>query len=161
TGTTTAIASPTQFLFCDSLSLPALIPDDDATGINNTINVADARVIQDLNVRLNVTHPFVGDLRVRLTHVETGTTVTLIDRPGVPASSFGCNGGDMAGTFDDQAASAAEDACEAPSPALSSRLEPLTPLSAFNGQSLAGAWRLNLADLSVVDSGSLLGWCLE
>lgn len=168
TATATATPSPTptatpqpQFLFCDSLSQPAFIPDGSSTGINNTISIADARVIQHLAVRLGVTHPFVGDLRARLTHVETGTTVTLLDRPGVPATTFGCAGADISCTLDDLTSKPIEDQCGRSSPTLAGRLHPNGALAAFTGESLTGSWRLNIADLDALADGVLLGWCLE
>jgi subtilisin-like proprotein convertase family protein len=34
-------------------------------------------------------------------------------------------------------------------------------LGAFGGQSIAGTWRLTVADLASLDQGALLGWCLQ
>ena len=49
----------------------------------------------------------------------------------------------------------------ASSPAISGRLYPENPLSAFEGDALEGAWQLNIADNATGDVGALLGWCLE
>lgn len=140
-----------------------LIPDNNLTGIDNTITISDAGTISDLNVRLDISHGWVGDLRATLRHVQTGTTVTLLDQPGTWSSTYGCGESDISCTFDDAATQAADDQC-APSAATSAAIDggfwPTSALSAFNGQSLAGSWQLNVSDRSSAISGSLLGWCL-
>ena len=70
--------------------MPALpIPDDDPTGVSDTVMFTTPGTIGDVNFLIGVTHTWVGDLIVTLEH--GGTTVTLIDRQGVPASTFGCS----------------------------------------------------------------------
>ncbi len=165
TPTITSTPIPTDQLFCDSLSGPALIPDNNPTGINNTIVVSATQAIADLNVRLNIAHTWVGDLRVALTHVESGRTVLLLDRPGVPAiPNGGCGRDDVAATFDDASTRAAEDRCAiadvAPLATIDGSVKPSQPLSAFAGESIAGTWRLNVSDRAQDDTGALLGWCL-
>lgn len=128
--------------------------------------IADNRTIADLNVRLDVSHAFVGDLRVTLTHVDIGTTGVLLDQPGKPATAIGCSLHDISCTFDDAAGRTAEAQCLAsaatnPMPAIDGSVQPNTPLSAFDGQSLMGSWRLNIADFAPQNAGHLLGWCLE
>lgn len=53
------------------------IPDH--SGVNNSINVWRAGQVQDLKVRLDITHPFVGDLTVKLTS-PSGKEVMLHNR---------------------------------------------------------------------------------
>ncbi|MDX2168302.1 MAG: proprotein convertase P-domain-containing protein [Deltaproteobacteria bacterium] len=150
--------------FCDTLSGPALIPDNNVMGVNDTIVVAaGAGAVGDLNVALNIAHTYVGDLRVVLTHLESGKSAVLLDRPGAPAVVNGCHLDDVAATFDDGALRIAENRCAAGPPfaAIDGSVQPITPLSTFNGDSLAGTWRLNLSDRVADDTGALLGWCLE
>lgn len=135
-----------------------IIPDNDPAGIDDTIEISGQQTITDVNVTLNVTHTWVGDLRVTLTHVETGKTVTLIDRPG-PAPN-GCSGNDVDVVLDDQAAQSVQDSCGTDI-GLSGRLRPSSALSAFNGESVKGKWRLNVADNASQDTGALVGWCLQ
>jgi hypothetical protein len=104
-----------------------------------------------------VTHPYVGDLRLRLTHVDPGTTVSLL-QSSVPPDA--CNTDDINAVFDDEAGRIAQTECPASPPALDGSVKPLEPLSGFDGQSIAGTWRLNVADLNELDEGSLLDWCL-
>lgn len=132
------------------------IPDGDPNGVTNTITIADVLTITDLNVRLDIDHPFVGDLVVTLTHVQTGTTVTLLDAPECAGAGISC-------TLDDAATQPVDGDC-APAPPNSAAIDggfsSSTPLKSFNGQNLSGAWQLNVADISPEDSGSLTGWCL-
>ena len=166
TQTPTATTTIHVVSFCDSPPEPAIIPDGDPTGINRTITIGDTRTIADLNVRLDVAHPFVGDLKVILTHGGLGTTAVLLDRPGIPATTDGCGRDDIACTFDDEAGRTAEDQCLLsasmnPMPAIDGSVKPNSPLSAFDGQSLAGTWTLSISDNAAQDAGSLFDWCLE
>lgn len=150
-------------MYCDSLSQPALIQDGNPAGVTNTITIPAGGTINDLNVRLDISHPFVGDLVVTLRHVETGTTVTLLNRPGLSYLTDGCFEADVSCTFDDAATQSADSQCtpsSAAGGAIDGGFTPTTPLSAFNGQSLAGQWQLNVSDRATGDVGSLLGWCL-
>ena len=91
--------------------------------------------------------------------METSTNVTLLDRPGVPASSFGCSNNNISVTLDDTALSAAEDQCET-DPALTGTHSPNSPLAALNGEDRSGTWRLTVTDAATVDTGTLDTWCL-
>ncbi|MCB0207434.1 MAG: hypothetical protein KDH89_21645, partial [Anaerolineae bacterium] len=68
------------------------IPDNNLDGVTDTLAVNLTGSISDLNVDVDVLHTWVGDVSLTLTHVDTGTSATIIDRPGVPASTFGCSG---------------------------------------------------------------------
>jgi len=69
--------------------------------VTATINVTRTAQIQHTKADLGLTHTWVGDVIVRLKHVDTGTTVTLIDRMDVPASTFGCSGDNLNIVLDD------------------------------------------------------------
>jgi subtilisin-like proprotein convertase family protein len=163
TVTPSATPPPEPDQYCDTLSGPALIPDDSPTGINNDIVVSSARSIADLDVAVSIAHTWVGDLRVVLTHVGTGTTVVLLDQPGVPTSANGCARDDVDAVFDDAALRPAEDRCAvgAPLATIDGSVHPSGSLAAFAGESLAGTWRLAVSDRNAQDVGSLLGWCLR
>jgi proprotein convertase P-domain-containing protein len=142
-------------------SAPGLnIPDNDPNGLSVVIPIPSSRTIQDLNVLLIIDHSRVGDLRARLSH--SATTVTLFDRPGVPATQFGCTGQNVVATFDDDATAPAETSCD-PNSGLSGAIKPDQPLAAFNGQNIQGNWTLNVADLEAATGavGSLTQWCLQ
>ncbi|MEJ7599196.1 MAG: S8 family serine peptidase [Kofleriaceae bacterium] len=64
-----------------SSDTPIAIPDNNPTGITSTINVQQPIQIEEVQVQLDITHTFIGDLVVTLTS-PTGTTVTLHNRTG-------------------------------------------------------------------------------
>lgn len=134
------------------------IPDPGSTTSN--ITVTDGRSISDLNVTLDVDHTWVGDLTFTLTHNDTGTTVTLVDRPGVPASTYGCSGDDILATLDDEAALAVEDQCAGSVPTINGTFRPTGLLSAFDGQAITGSWTLTASDAVSPDPGTVNEWCL-
>jgi subtilisin-like proprotein convertase family protein/subtilisin family serine protease len=70
-----------------STDTPIAIPDINPTGINSTIHVPDAIVIQEVQVELNVTHTYIGDLLVTLTS-PLGTVVTLHNHTGGSADNI-------------------------------------------------------------------------
>jgi len=63
------------------------IPDNNATGINSVINVAQPGTIGSLFVTVDITHPYIGDLTVALVGPD-GTTVTLHSRAGGSADDI-------------------------------------------------------------------------
>lgn len=138
----------------------AAIPDNVAGGVSSTINVSDPGVLSDLDVTIATSHSFVSDLTYTLTHLATGTAVTLIDRPGIPATASGCGADNINVTLDDEAGSAVENQCAASGTAISGRFSPNQALSAFDGEGLAGNWRLTVTDSAAQDTGTLTQWCL-
>lgn len=140
---------------------PTAIPDDSLAGATSTIAVpAGAGTISDLDVVIgDLRHTWVGDLVVTLTS-PGGTTVTLVSRPG--AGAFGARGDDFAGlVLDDEAAAAVDTIADLNPPGgYSGRFRPDQPLSAFDGQSLAGTWTLRVADHAETDTGILNSWSL-
>ena len=146
-------------LQCSSPNLA--IPDNNPAGITNDLVIANGGTIDDLNVSIDVTHTWVGDTVFSLTHVDTGTTVTFYDRPGVPASTFGCSGNDIDATLDDEAATPVENECGAGVPAIAGSFIPNNALAAFDGEDVAGTWRITAYDLAGGDTGTLNTWCVD
>ncbi len=60
---------------------PVTIPDYYPAGITSTIDVAESFEISNASVTVNITHTYIGDLRVRLMS-PAGTIVTLHNRGG-------------------------------------------------------------------------------
>jgi subtilisin-like proprotein convertase family protein len=167
---------------CIASASPSLaIPD--LTTVTSTIVVPPGGpTISSLRVPLMITHTWQGDLRVDLTHQDTGTTVTLIDRPGVPqvstvgfsADNYGDAGANLPFVVDD-ASTNLYDSAGGPNcgVATCSQVAPGTnnvsgswhsdagPMSAFSGQSLSGTWILTIADLAGGDIGTLTFWALD
>jgi hypothetical protein len=86
--------------------------------------------------------------------------VTFFDRPGSPATTNGCAGNNIDATLDDEAGTAVEGVCGAGVPAIAGTFSPNNPLSAFDGQNLAGTWRITASDHAGIDTGTLNEWCL-
>ncbi len=141
--------------------VPVDIPDyDPANPGISTLVVNDDVTITDLNVHVQITHTWVGDLQIVL-RSPAGTTALLLDRPGVPASSLGCGNNNLDITFDDAAAmtaAALEDHCDGTDPWYSGAAQPVEALSVFNGESTAGTWQIEVADNAGGDSGQITGW---
>jgi serine protease len=64
-----------------STDTPISIPDNNPAGITSVISVQQPITIEEVNVDINITHTFIGDLLITLTSPD-GTTVTLHDRAG-------------------------------------------------------------------------------
>jgi subtilisin-like proprotein convertase family protein len=150
--------------FCSAAAFA--VPDNSAGGVDNTITlsgiVPNPSTVIDFDVRIAATHTRVGDLRATLTHVGSGTVVTLFDRPGVPAAGSCTGSGDnINANFDDDADFLAEDRCvDAATPTLSGAFKPAQALSAFHGLAYPGQWRLNVSDLAAGETGSVTQWCI-
>ncbi len=79
------------------------IPDNDPTGATSTIDVTEDLTIGSLQVRLDVTHSYTGDLEIVLSH--GGVSHTVWDREG--GSSDDIQGTFDVSAFDGQSASGA------------------------------------------------------
>ena len=142
------------------------IPDNSTAGVTDSQMVATAATLIDLNVSVRSTHTFVGDLIFTVTNVGSATSVTIIDRPGIPASTFGCANNHINATLDDGAGSPVESQCATstgttpPPYAIDGTLTPNNLLAAFNGQALNATWQINASDREALDTGTLNDWCL-
>ncbi|MFN8548705.1 MAG: proprotein convertase P-domain-containing protein [Candidatus Eisenbacteria bacterium] len=116
-----------------SISPNTPIPDNNTTGITSNLVVSGtgAFVTSSFNVDINITHTYIGDLKVTLKS-PAGTSVILHNRTGGSADNLV---GNYPGT-----------------------LTPAQPLSAFLGQAIDGTWQLNVADLANIDTGTLNSW---
>ena len=113
----------------------------------STISIPSNYTISDVNVGLNITHPYIQDLRLTLRHPDN-TAVVLFDR--ICTSQDG-----IIATVDDIGAAVS---CTNP---VVGTFTPAQLLSAFNGKSTAGNWQLDLQDFYNVDAGTLNSWSIE
>jgi extracellular elastinolytic metalloproteinase len=140
------------------------IPDNNPTGVTDNLVIADGGTISDLDVYIRASHTWVGDVEFRLSN--GGAPVSIFNRPGVPASTFGCDGNDIDVTINDEGTDGnIETTCLAGTPTIAGNRvggDPAstTLLAAFDGQPLADTWTLNSADHVGQDTGTLLEWCL-
>jgi CSLREA domain-containing protein len=135
------------------------IPDNDPGGVSSTVGWPGLGEIADLNLCVAIPHTWVGDLIVTLTHVDTGTSVTVIDRPGKTNGGVGCSGDDVFVLLDDEAGPPVENECAA-FPAISGNFAPNNPLAVFDGEEIDGDWRLTVSDNELDDTGFLDRWDL-
>ena len=138
------------------------IPAKDQLVIDHTGNISA------LNVYLDISHTYIGDLVVKLDHIvytsllPTMTSLLLIDRPGMSHDAeFGCDSDDIDVLLSDTATAYASDQCSLDYPAITGVARPDHQLSAFNGEGIGGLWRLSVADHSNADQGTLNSWRLE
>jgi len=119
--------------------------------ITSTINVPDNFTIEDVNVNLNISHSYTGDLTIYLTS-PSGTKVNLIREM--------CNSyDDIDATFDDDALNFAT--CSATPPAIGGTIKPNEVLGSFNDENALGNWTLTVEDAADGDGGLLNSWNLE
>jgi trimeric autotransporter adhesin len=109
----------------------AAIPDNNATGLTSTINVAASQTITSVSVNVSITHTFQGDLEVALIGPDN-TTVLLHNLTGGTTDNINT-------TYNITTRSA-------------------QVLTAFNGKNTAGAWKLRVRDLAASDTGTLNSW---
>ncbi len=133
------------------------------------IPIPQNQTIADVNVSLEGTHSWVGDLDVFLTS-PTGTIVHLLDNVGGSLDDFNM-------TFDDEASTQiislgtsplggglswrSNGTGEDPTGANGNIGGNPTTLAAFDGQSTLGVWKLTIVDRFGGDSGNLTKWSLS
>jgi len=149
------------------------IPENNANGAFSDITVTDNFQISDVTVSLNnLRHTWIGDLIADITNVNTGTTVSLFNRVGASVfNSVGSNS-NLRGNYSFNDANTGN----LRNTALQLNTDQTIPsgnyfptgvnnttssLSAFNGQSSLGTWRLRISDNASDDIGSLRGWNLS
>lgn len=153
---------------CDQVFISTDVPlVVDNASINTALSVLDVpvvAVISSVQVNMEATHSWVGDLNATIM-TPWGQDIQLFDRPGIPATNFGCGNNNLNLSFSDQAAlsaAALESQCNNSNPALSGLFQPIQPLSVVYGQGATGQWRLALRDNDGSDDGgSLDSWSLR
>ncbi|MEX2140126.1 MAG: S8 family serine peptidase [Pirellulales bacterium] len=128
-----------------STHLPRPIPDRGM--ITSTIEVAAALSIADVDIGLDITHTFDGDLDVFLV-APNGTRVELF-------TDVGGGGANFVRTVLDDEASASIQTSGAP---FTGRFRPEGQLSAFDSLETLGTWTLQITDDAGADVGTLTGW---
>jgi subtilisin-like proprotein convertase family protein len=124
------------------------LPDNQTRNFRANINLG--ATVSDMNVRINLTHTYDGDLAISLLS-PAGTQVSLSNRLGGSGQNFTNT------VFDDEASTA----ISAGSAPFTGSFRPSSTLNAVDGQGLSGNWRLRVEDLANIDSGSLISWSVE
>jgi subtilisin-like proprotein convertase family protein len=161
TMTATATPNPNAVQYCSTT--PIVIPDNLPAGATGTIVIAANQTIDDVDVVITGTHSWVGDVTMMLDNGSPSTP--FFDRPGVPASTFGCSGDNFPGIIaDDEGTDGSfENSCQNATPAYTpgGRYTGNTNLSQFDGDGTAGTWTLTVSDSAGGDTGTITGWCLN
>ena len=114
-------------------AIPALaIPDNDHRGVVSLISFAEQGEIADVTVGVQITHTYIGDLRVQLTS-PAGQCAMLHNATGL-------NRQNLIETYN---------------------LVSTPELSDLVGQQLEGDWVLRVSDSAARDTGTLDSWTLE
>ena len=134
TGVDMMLYPVTTVEYCSSPGLS--IPDDNPSGIYDTITFTEDMDISEVEVYVDITHTYIGDLIVELTSPE-GTTVRLHNRSGGSSDN-------IVGWYD------SELAVDGPG-----------SLSDYAGESSSGSWTLHVSDNAGADVGTLNEWCVR
>jgi len=108
------------------------IPDNDPQGVTDTLNVAETGTVRNIIVWVDITHTYIGDLRVQLL-APSGKTVTLHDQSGRSQDY-------LIKSYDTSI---------------------LPALQSLAGEGVQGPWRLKVFDLAGRDVGKLNRWGIE
>jgi subtilisin-like proprotein convertase family protein len=121
-----------------------------ASTVTSSITIAGlAGSLLDVDVKVNIYHTWVGDLQITLIAPD-GTRIQLFNRYGGSADNI------LGATFDDSAATSISRAA-AP---FTGTFRPAQLLSALNGKSPNGIWKLEIRDRADGDGGRIDNWSL-
>ena len=133
-----------------STDTPVAIPDDNPTGASSVIAVPDVKTVTDVNLTVNITHTFDGDISLYLIG-PNGAQVEL-------SIGNGGSGQNYTNTvFDDEATTP----IGAGSPPFTGSFQPQQPLSTFDGITAAGNWTFKVVDNYGWDVGTIDSWTLN
>ncbi|MBL9030452.1 MAG: choice-of-anchor J domain-containing protein, partial [Phycisphaerae bacterium] len=152
----------------------AAVPIADGTGstacgatATASVTVGQSFPITGIEAAYFITHTFQGDLIVNLSK-SGGPSVNMVDRPGVPASTFGF-GTDNFGASNSNAGyfisnDTAANIYDAPATAGVNnpvgRWKSEGAMAPFVGLDSAGTWNLNVTDCAGGDTGNIVGFIL-
>ena len=111
----------------------ASIPDNQAAGVSSTISITKSGTVAEARVKVDIQHPYIGDLRVALTSPGGRTTVLH--------PQLGGSDDNLLVTYDS--------------------VVPGSVLAGMVGQSMMGTWTLNVSDRANADIGKLRSWGIE
>lgn len=129
--------NPTRPTTLPTVSSTVYYSITDYSTINSSISISADSLVADVNVVVNLTHTYTGDLAIWLIS-PNGTMVQLFNRRG--------GGGDnmSATTFDDEAGTLISSG----SAPFTGSFRPEAPLSAFDGATAKGTWTPRISDLA-------------
>jgi len=151
TVTRTAIDGPFDSRVTFQFEGPTATPIPDSRTIDSTIDVQNVYgTLNDVNVTVDVTHPWNADLDMFLISPQ-GTTITLIKDHGLDGENFTNT------VFDDEALVGIING-HAP---FRGSYRPQEPLFLLDGESPLGTWTLRVTDDNHTHVGTLNSWTLD
>ncbi|WP_272476407.1 M36 family metallopeptidase [Baekduia alba] len=157
------VGSGTSGAFARTYAPAATITDNaPAAGLASTLEVPAHRRVGALRVTLAATQNWIGDLHAWLTS-PSGTTVDLMERPGIDTQHFYSPGHLVAAApliFDDSAPNPIQELVTTTT-TVSGAWKPNQPLARFAGEDRAGTWTLRITDSGQGDEGKLTSWSLQ
>lgn len=133
----------------DSGDANLVIPDNDPIGISAAIDIPEHIILADVDVLINITHTYLGDLKIVLRNPE-GEEVILVNERDDASDNY-------TNTVFDAESSLSLIHGTAP---YSGRFKPAGDLSKFNTTDAFGKWTLHIVDTIAEDAGALLNWQL-
>jgi len=124
----------TTYEYCDSPALP--IPDSTPAGVSTYVTFPDDVEISAVEVYVDITHTYIGDLIVDVISPE-GTTVTLSNR-------FGGSSDNIVGWYPSDLTVSGPGSLED-----------------FIGENAQGDWELHVSDNAGSDLGTINSWCVR
>jgi subtilisin-like proprotein convertase family protein len=125
-------------------------PIADLQNLYDTILIAHEGILLDLNVELDITHTYDGDLMMYLIS-PGGTEIKLCIGNGGGGNNF------IGTIFDDEA----EIPISLGSAPFTGSYQPDEPLSIYDDLSITGEWILRIYDNATNNQGTLDNWCLN
>lgn len=139
---------PTVTTF-NSVDTPRAIPDGANTLSSRTVSGLSG-VITDINVTVNLTHPYDGELYL--------TLISPANTPVILANYLGGSGDNYTNTtFDDEAATYISSAA----PPFTGSFKPFFDLAQLDGRDPNGTWKLRMDDAVSGNTGTLLSWSIQ
>lgn len=130
------------------------IPDNDVTGVTSTIGVSGApNSITHIEVLINISHTYVGDLTIKLTSPDS-TEVVLSDQNGLGGQNYSDT------NFSDYAVESIITITALGNP-YTGDYKPEEALSGFSGLDANGTWTLTVIDSAAGDTGTIDDWTLK
>ncbi len=118
------------------------IPDNNPNGVEVPLEVSDSFQIYDVDVLVNIDHPYTGDLTLSLIAPD-GREILLANRRGAHGDHF------IGTIFDDEASLPIGQG----SPPFTGAFQPEEPLRVLEGMPSQGIWRLKVRDWAIADTG--------
>jgi subtilisin-like proprotein convertase family protein len=168
---TNSVSAPTTAIFAASAGLPLNVPDNNTTGITNSLTVSGIPagvLVTNIAVKFNMTHTYVGDVVMNL-KAPNGQTLNLI------AALNGGNGNNSTANFTntviDSLSTTPLSGAAAPrtgtfrADRFNATIPTLTPTTtnfwAPLLSTLNGSWTLGMCDIFTGDLGVLTSWELQ